>query len=161
MTTTTHPIITRHLLARSFDGLSPGLAFTSPPRTVSDEDVVAFADLTGDHHPLHLDDAFAHGTPFGGRIAHGMLVASLAVGMLPLDPEYVVALRAVREVVFKAPVHLGDTIALIGTIAELREIDEEVGLVTVRCRILTADDRLAARLELDALWRRAPEVCSA
>ncbi len=160
MTATTHPIITRQLLSRPFDGLAPGLTFTGDARTVADEDVVAFAYLTGDHHPLHLDEAFAAGTPFGGRIAHGMLVASLAIGMLPLDPAYVVALRTVRDVVFKAPVHVGDTIVLAGAITELRELDETLGLVTVRCRITTGAT-LAARMQLDVLWRRAPEICGA
>jgi 3-hydroxybutyryl-CoA dehydratase len=45
-------------------------------KTISDSDIRAFADVSGDHNPLHLDDTFARQTRFGRRIAHGMLSAS-------------------------------------------------------------------------------------
>ena len=69
-----------------------------------------FAGLTGDFHPQHADAEWAAASPFGERIAHGLLVLSLAAGLVDFDPEEVLALRRVRDVVFKRPVKLGDTI---------------------------------------------------
>jgi 3-hydroxybutyryl-CoA dehydratase len=54
----------------------------APSRTVSGEDITAFANLSGDQHPLHTDEAFATASSAGGRIAHGMLTASMATGLL-------------------------------------------------------------------------------
>ncbi len=72
--------------------------------------MVGFAALTGDWHPQHTDAVWAKESAFGERIAHGLFVISLAGGLVPFDPERVVALRRVGDVVFKRPVKLGDTL---------------------------------------------------
>src|SRR3546814_12184570 len=58
------------------DDLSVGMS-ASFEKTVTEADIVTFADLSGDTNPVHMDEAFADATPFKGRIAHGMLGASL------------------------------------------------------------------------------------
>ena len=70
-----------------FDRLAIGTRFASRGRTVTEADVAAFASLTGDMHPQHTDAVWAARSPFGARIAHGMLVLSYAMGLLSLDPE--------------------------------------------------------------------------
>src|SRR5204862_7517956 len=77
-----------------FDDLRIGDAMESSGRTVTEYDVVSFASLTGDWHPQHADAAWAAESPFGRRIAHGMLVISYALGLLPIDPRVVMALRS-------------------------------------------------------------------
>ena len=151
MTTTTP-----HAIAWSapFDELSVGDAFATPGREVSREDVRAFAALTGDHHPQHVDPAWAARSPFGQPIAHGMLVLSLAVGLLPLDPERVVALRRVGDCVFKRPVLFGDTIGVRGTIAALQPVSDEAGLVTCAWAVRDEHERLVARARAEILWAR-------
>ena len=67
----------------------------SSGRTVTEYDVVSFASLTGDWHPQHADAAWAAESPFGRRIAHGMLVISYALGLLPIDPRVVMAPRLI------------------------------------------------------------------
>src|SRR3982751_1504706 len=104
---------------RDFDGLAVGDRFVTRGRTVTEADVVSFASLTGDMHPQHTDRAWAASSLFGERVAHGMLVASFALGMLPFDPERVVALRRIRDAVFKRPVCFGDTIHVAGRIDRL------------------------------------------
>src|SRR3954468_13956579 len=94
-------------LSAAFDELRPGLAFASRGRTVTEGDIVSFARVTGDWHTPHaartraapqpLAAAWPPSSPFGERIAHGMLVVSYAIGLLPLDPERVLALRRVRD----------------------------------------------------------------
>lgn len=137
-----------------FEALEPGQAFTTPGRVVSEADVMSFAALTGDWHPQHADNDWAASSAFGERIAHGMLVVSLAVGLVPFDPERVVALRRVADVVFKRPVRLGETIHVEGRIAELRDVTPDAGLVRWTWSVLDSSDRTACRAGVDVLWRR-------
>jgi 3-hydroxybutyryl-CoA dehydratase len=134
-----------------FDELEIGARHRSAGRTVTEADVVAFASLTGDRHPQHTDAVWAAEGPFGARIAHGMLVLSYAAGLVPLDPERVLALRGVRDAVFKRPVRFGDTIAVETRITGL---DEATGLVTCGWLVRNQDERLVARATVDLLWRR-------
>jgi 3-hydroxybutyryl-CoA dehydratase len=132
--------------------------FTSRGRTVTEADVVAFSALTGDWHPQHSDAVWASQSAFGERIAHGMLIVSFAVGLVAFDPERVVALRRVRDVVFKRPVRLGDTIHVEGSETERRDVDDETALVTWNWRIVNQDDELVCRVTIEALYREPAEV---
>src|SRR5205085_10637029 len=118
-----------------FEELEPGAAFVTRGRTITEADVVAFATLTGDLHPQHVDAAWAAESRFGRRIAHGMLVMSYAVGLVPLDPDRVVALRRVRDAVFKRPVAIGDTIHVEGEVERLVPLDDELGLAVLAWRV--------------------------
>jgi acyl dehydratase len=141
-----------------FESLSPGQAFASRGRTVTEADVVGFAALTGDWHPQHADAQWAAGSAFGERIAHGMLVVSFAVGLVPFDPERVVALRRVAEATFKRPVRLGDTIRVDGTVDAVRDLDGDAGLVTLAWKILNQHDQAVCRARVEVLWRRDAPV---
>jgi 3-hydroxybutyryl-CoA dehydratase len=99
-------------------------------KTVSEEDVVLFAKVTGDNQPLHLDDAFAAKTRFKKRIAHGMLSAgfiSAALGT-KLTPDAVVVYLS-QQLRFRLPVAIGDTITAV---VEVTAIDPEKNVVTLR-----------------------------
>jgi 3-hydroxybutyryl-CoA dehydratase len=139
---------------QDFDDLRHGDAFTTRARTITEADVVGFAALTGDMHPQHVDAVWAAESPFGRRIAHGMLVMSYAVGLVPLDPERVLALRRVRDVVFKRPVALGDTIHVEGTVDDLTPIGDDTGLVACTWHVKNQRARLVARAGVEVLWRR-------
>lgn len=140
--------------SESFDALSVGQRFQSGGRTVRDTDVIVFSALTGDWHPQHCDAAWAAASPFGERIAHGMLILSLAVGLVPLDPERVLALRRVSDVVFKRPVRLDEVISVAGELTALRPIDEAAGLVDFRWSIRNQTDALVVRADVQVLWRK-------
>jgi acyl dehydratase len=135
-------------------------SFCSRGRTITEADVVAFSALTGDWHPQHTDATWAADSAFGERIAHGMLIVSFAVGLVDFDPERVVALRRLRDVVFKRPVRLGDTIHVEGSVADSRPIDEETTLLTWSWRIVNQDDDLVCRALVEALWREQAEVAA-
>jgi oxepin-CoA hydrolase/3-oxo-5,6-dehydrosuberyl-CoA semialdehyde dehydrogenase len=71
-----------HPFTLTFDDLEVGDAITTASRTVTLEDIEAFADLTGDHFYAHMDEEAAAASPiFGGRVAHGYLVVALAAGL--------------------------------------------------------------------------------
>jgi acyl dehydratase len=140
------------------------VSFTSRGRTITEADVVAFSALTGDWHPQHSDAVWAADSSFGERIAHGMLVLSFAVGLVDFDPERVVALRRVRDVVFKRPVRLGDTIHVEGSETAGQNLKTEPGsvfrLVTWSWRILNQDGELVCRALVEALVREPAEVAA-
>ncbi len=87
-------------------------------KTITEVDVFAFAGICGDFNPLHVSETYAKGTRFGKRIAHGMLSASLIdytiTNLLGLG-----AVHISQNIQFKAPVGLGDTIAVESTITSL------------------------------------------
>lgn len=98
-----------------FDDLPVGEQFLTSSRTVCESDVLAFAELTGDHNSLHVDEAAAKNTPYGQRIAHGLLVASIANGQtteLDLLARLQPALRGILnfECEWPAPTFLGDVL---------------------------------------------------
>jgi 3-hydroxybutyryl-CoA dehydratase len=108
-------------------------------KTVSDEDIQAFARVTGDDQPLHLDDTFAAKTRFKKRIAHGMLSAGFisAVPGTKLTQKAVVVYLG-QQMRFRLPVGIGDTITAE---AEVTGVDEARRVVTLRtdCRNQNGD----------------------
>ena len=96
-----------------FDQLEVGREWVSDPRLVRPDDVQQFADLTGDHSPVHVNPAFAATTPFRQCTAHGLLVMSLGGG-LTLNARRPVRTLAsfagIREWRFVGPVFFGDEI---------------------------------------------------
>jgi 3-hydroxybutyryl-CoA dehydratase len=94
-----------------FEDLEEGREWESDGRVVTAADVAAFADLTGDRSPIHLDPEFARRTPFRRCIAHGLLGLSLAGGLTAAaTPARTVAFVGLREWHFRAPVYVGDVV---------------------------------------------------
>lgn len=94
-------------------------------RTITETDIDTFAAISGDYNPIHVDEEFAKGTRWKGRIAHGMLVAGLVTQTLSeLGGEG--AVHVLQEVSFKAPVRIGDTVTVtsvvIGKVEEKRRL---------------------------------------
>ena len=100
-------------------------------RTITDEDIRAFAELTGDHNPVHLDDDYAAGTRFGRRIAHGMLGASLISATLANELPGRGAVYLSQSLRFIAPVLPGDTVTASVTVTKARENKPILTLETV------------------------------
>jgi 3-hydroxybutyryl-CoA dehydratase len=94
-----------------FEEFNVGQKIVTGHRTVSEEDITTFADLTGDNNRIHTDAEFSKAGPFGQRIAHGLLGLSIASGLAwrtgILDGT-VIAFREVNEWKFIKPVFIGD-----------------------------------------------------
>ncbi|MGE5408588.1 MAG: MaoC family dehydratase [Syntrophothermus sp.] len=142
-------------LSRDFDGLEVGGRFESRGRTITETDLVSFSTLTGDHHPLHTDAEWAAESEFNGRIAHGMLLLSYAVGLVPLDPRRVLALRGFERVAFKRPVRIGDTIHVEGELESKKELDALSGLAVFDWRLVNQRGDTVALARVRVLWRRS------
>jgi 3-hydroxybutyryl-CoA dehydratase len=144
------------LLSRDFDRLELGSGFRTQGRTITETDLVSFSALTGDHHPLHTDAEWAAESEFSGRIAHGMLLLSYCVGLVPLDPDHVLALRGFERVAFKRPVRIGDTIRVEGEVESKKELDAATGLVVFAWKVVNQRSEVVALAKVRVVWRREP-----
>src|SRR5437870_1986965 len=93
---------------RPWNEMVQGDRFASRQRTITEGDVVNFACMTGDWHPAHMDKVWAEQSIYGQRVAHGILLLAIAIGLVPNT--YVLALRRLKRVIFKLPVYIGDTV---------------------------------------------------
>jgi 3-hydroxybutyryl-CoA dehydratase len=96
-----------------FEELTPGLKIFTAGRTITEADVTAFAGLAGDFNQIHVDADYAAKGPFGQRVAHGLLVLSVASGLTVqtgVMDRTVIAFREVSEWKFSRPVFFGDTV---------------------------------------------------
>lgn len=100
-------------------------------KTLSDMDIRLFADLSADHNPVHLDEEYAQETIFGGRIAHGMLTASLISAVIGEQLPGHGTVYLGQSLKFLAPVYPGDAVTAEVSVAE---IDMGRRRVTLDCR---------------------------
>jgi len=103
----------------------------SVTKTFTQEDVQKFAELSGDHNPIHLDEEHARGTRFGRRIAHGMLTSSLISNVIGNELPGVGSIYLGQMLQFLAPVFPGDIITARATVTSVREDKPIVKLETV------------------------------
>lgn len=99
-------------------------------RTVTEADIVNFAALSGDWYPLHTNVEYAKKTQFGERIAHGLLVLSIASGFNPPYDTAFIAFYGMDKVRFMAPTKIGDTIHVEAEVADKQDKGELGGVVT-------------------------------
>jgi acyl dehydratase len=133
-----------------------GETLTTRGRTITESDVVMFAGLSGDWHPQHTDASWAATSLFGERIAHGLLVVSIAVGLVPLDPGRVVAVRR-ADAVFKRPVRIGDTIHVELTVLDRQPLDGAISVLRCLWKIVNQRGRIVTKVTVDLLWREEHE----
>ncbi len=145
-----------------FENITVGDAIESIPRTISETDIWMFAYLTADFFPLHTDVEFAKRTAFGQPIAQGMLVLSIALGMVDqvilsrYDVSSVVAFYGIRNVRFLQPVRIGDTIRARAEVIDKKEKDGRSGIVTYRLAVLNQRNEVVLEVEYSALIMKSP-----
>jgi len=115
-----------------FEELAIGRSATVS-ETITDRHIAAFAELSGDRNPLHVDDAWAARTRFGGRIAHGALTAGLVSRVLGMELPGTGAVYLGQTYRFTAPVRPGDTVEARAEVIELDRARRRVRLRTT-CR---------------------------
>ena len=141
----------------TYDEFDLGDRFVSQARTVTEADVVAFAAISGDYNPLHTDAEFARLTPFGARIAHGMLVAAMGTGfgnqMGVLEGT---SLALIEQVIrYKGPVHFGDTVHLELVVNEKKETSKpDRGVILFDALVVNQRDETVVEMQWTLLMKR-------
>jgi len=105
-----------------FEEFTEGTQVVSQGRTITETDIVNFAGVSGDYNAIHTDAEFSKATPFGERIAHGLLVLSVATGLgmqLGFLDGTAIAFISL-EWKFKAPVKIGDTVYLVAQVKQTK-----------------------------------------
>ena len=104
----------------------------SRTRTIDDETIRTYAELTGDTNPVHLDDDYAAGTRFGRRIAHGMIAAGLISATLANDLPGPGTVYLSQSLTFKLPVFPGDTVTATVEVVSVRP-DKPIVTLSTMC----------------------------
>ncbi|WP_158246410.1 MaoC/PaaZ C-terminal domain-containing protein [Sulfobacillus sp. hq2] len=138
---------------RPFDRIAVGDEYISPARTVTAEDLTVFANWSGDHYPLHTDEAFAAQTRYGQRILHGLGVLSLTFGLIPLKAPEILALYGLNRVRFIRPVTIGTCLHARVQCTALKTVPQG-GLVTVSVRAEDRENEGYMVAEMVVLMRR-------
>ncbi|HUI89446.1 MAG TPA: MaoC/PaaZ C-terminal domain-containing protein [Anaerolineales bacterium] len=132
-----------------FEEFSVGKKIVTGGRTVTSDDIMKFADLTGDVNRIHTDEEFSKAGPFGKRIAHGLLGLSLASGLAwqtgILDGT-VIAFREVNEWKFVKPIFIDDQVRAELSVAETKALPRiGGGSVTLEAELKNQKDEVCMR----------------
>ena len=142
-----------------FEDLKPGHQVRTTRRTLTEADISAFAGISGDFNPIHIDELHAKASPMRGRVAHGMLVMSMASGLAVQTGIFHSTLVALAgmEIQWDKPVRAGDTIGV-----ELEVLDKDAeprpkrGQVRWQIRVINQDGKQVAQAIWRTLFKRRP-----
>ena len=143
-----------------FEEFSPGQKIISVGRTITESDIISFAGLTGDYNQIHTDQEFSKTTPFGQRVAHGLLCLSIGMGLATRTGFIEGTVLAFREITtwrFIKPVFIGDTIHVELEVTETKEIRRlGGGLIQIKAEIKNQHGDVTARGVWEALIASRP-----
>jgi acyl dehydratase len=127
----------------TFDEIAIGDT-TTYTRLITNQEVEAFAAISGDHNPLHLDPDYAATTAFGECIAHGMLTGALISAAIAMQLPGPGSVYLSQNIQFRAPVLLGDTLTVT---LEVTEKHGKRPWVTLRCTVENQEGKAVAKGE--------------
>lgn len=142
-----------------FEEFEIGKTVVTSGRTVTETDVVNFAALSGDYNQIHTDVEFTQSTPFGQRIAHGLLVLSIASGLIAQSGLIEGTVIAFRELSWKftKPVFFGDTVHVTAEVTGLKPLPRlGGGVVILQVSVINQREEVTARGEWHALMTGKP-----
>lgn len=147
-------------MGKFFEEFSVGEVFVTPSRTITADDIRVFADLTGDHNPIHVDPEFAAQSIFGTCISHGPMMVGITFGLLSrldLLDGTIIALKAI-EWSFNAPIKAGDAVHVRATVSDARPSQRtpDRGAVTFAIDIVNQDDDVVQIGSATGIMARRP-----
>jgi acyl dehydratase len=132
-----------------FEEFEPGLRIITPGRTITESDIVGFAGMTGDYNLIHTDAVYSASSPFGQRVAHGLLGLSIASGLgtrTGVLEGTVMAFREINEWKFVKPVFIGDTIHAVMEVTETKAMPRiGGGAVVLKLDVLNQKDEVVMK----------------
>ncbi|MBG7609739.1 MAG: MaoC family dehydratase N-terminal domain-containing protein [Anaerolineae bacterium] len=132
-----------------FEEFVVGQKFFSIARTITESDIVTFAGLSGDFNQIHTDSEFAKNTAYGKRIAHGLLVASIASGLLAQSGILEGTVQAFREISkwkFAKPIFIGDTVRVEADVTAVKKLNHlGGGIVDMQLVVFNQNDDMAMK----------------
>ena len=143
-----------------FEEFEVGFKMVTAGRTITEGDIVSFAGLTGDYTHIHTDAAYAAEGPFGQRVAHGLLVMSMALGLAVQTGLIERTVFAFRELdwKFSLPVMIGDTIRTQLEIVETKPLPRlGGGNVNMKVSVLNQEDKVVHRGHWQLLVQNTPK----
>jgi acyl dehydratase len=146
---------------RYFEEFALGDKIITTARTVTETDIVNFAGLSGDFNQIHIDEAYASGQMFKRRVAHGLLVLSIASGLAVQTgfmEQTVMAFREITEWKFSKPIFIGDTVHVELEVTELKAMPRlGGGAVTIKLNVKNQNDEVVQTGTWIALMLSAPK----
>ena len=132
-----------------FEEFQVGQSIASVGRTITEADIVAFAALSGDWTRIHTNAEFAAEHPFGQRVAHGLLVTSIASGLLirlGFIEDTVLAFREIESWKFSLPVFIGDTVHVRATVTACKALPRlGGGQVNFKIEVVNQDEKVVMK----------------
>jgi len=142
-----------------FDELEIGQTWVSPARTVTETDVVNFANMTGDCDPLHIDHDYAATTHFRQPIAHGLLGVSWVAGLAIKNPSVrTSAFTSIREWQFLEPIYFGDTVHVQTSVMNMEEAGKKNGRVAWQKKLINQDGKVVQQGVFETLVSKRTPV---
>ncbi|KZE40290.1 dehydratase [Bhargavaea cecembensis] len=139
-----------------YEEINVGEEWDSKGRTITETDIVNFAGVSGDFYPLHMDREYAKNTPFGKPIAHGMLVLSVATGLMNLTPGIIAAFYGMDKIRFVRPTFIGDTIKVRMKASDKQERNNGTGVIACKTEIINQNGDTVIAGTLRMLVNRVP-----
>lgn len=146
---------------RYFEEFTVGDKITTAARTVTEADIVRFAGLSGDFNQIHTDAEYSRNTPFGARVAHGILGLSIASGLAVQTgfmEQTVLAFREINDWKFSSPIFIGDTIHVELEILETKAIPRlGGGVINIALDVKNQKGETVQKGKWTALMRGKPK----
>jgi acyl dehydratase len=144
---------------RYFEEFEIGEQLLTAGRTITESDIVTFAGLSGDYNQIHVDAEYAAAGDFGQRVAHGLLVVSIATGLIVQTGMMEGTVLSFRELgwKFSLPVFIGDTIRVKIEIIQRKSLPRlGGGSITAKVSVLNQQDKVTQRGTMVLLLMRKP-----
>ena len=147
-----------------FEDFTVGVEHVTRGRTITESDIMNFAGLSGDFIELHTNEEYARQSPFGRRIAHGMLTLSISTGLMTrmnLVTDTVVAFYGIDKLRFVKPVFIGDTIHVKKKVADTMAKGGAAGVVTFETTVLNQNGEAVLVYRDKLVVKKRPEGAGA
>ena len=144
---------------RYWDDAQVGDECISPTYTVTKERILAYADLTGDHTPVHVDEEYARNSHFGALVAHGLFGLSIADGLkTQSDYRFLPGMSLGWSWDFRSPIKVGDVLHVKFRVGSMRASNSKPawGIVVLPAELINQDGIVVQQGEHRLMIRRRP-----